>query len=117
MPLNIPAITTLLSQVTSPKTILASLTTRNGGLLAYYSPNQPEEFAKTVAALAAGLLVSSPSSNPLSALCELGSLYVLVLEPYFLIVLLGDANPETVPTLALKARLLEDRLREPLSRI
>lgn len=117
MPLNIPAITDLLVQVTSSRTNLACLTTRDGQLLAYYSLNRSEEEAKTIGALAAGLMTSSPPPPTVSALCELGSIHVSLLPPYFLLVLLGDSGPGMMETLALKARLLEDRLRAPLSYI
>ncbi|KAH9824010.1 hypothetical protein DFH28DRAFT_1017195, partial [Melampsora americana] len=117
MPLNIPAITNLLLQVTSPRTSLACLTTRDGQLLAYYSLNRSEEEAKTIGALAAGLMNSSTPPTTVSALCELGSIYVSLLPPYFLLVLLGDGESGMLETLGLKARLLEDRLREPLSYI
>lgn len=70
MPLNIPAITDLLVQVTSPRTSLACLTTRDGHLLAYYSLNRSEEQAKTIGALAAGLITSSRPPTTVSALCE-----------------------------------------------
>lgn len=85
MPLNIPAITKLLSQVTSPRTTLACLTTRDGHLITYYSPTQPEEQAKTIAAIASGLIVNTSStSTPLSALCEV-SCYFLISSCFYLV--------------------------------